>query len=346
MKNKTQWIAAIGLSAGLLLAGCAPQDDSVMKIGEYEMTDNELYSLLVKEPMGNGYTYGERIVEQHMVQQLLEMEYGDRVSDAMIQESLDEMISMYGGEEGYEEFLSSEGFTHEYMESNARNSLLYDIALHESFPVDEDELREMFDRQIPVGTRVAHILVEEEKTAHTLIDALEEGADFAELVHEYSLDEASIANDGQYTIVQGDFDPAFEEASLNLKRDEFTREPVQTAHGYHIIQSVSEGVERSFEQSRDALESSWYRQLFEMNEFIYEIIIYDLVEKYESDIVISSDQMGGIVDRILNEKPSNEPIMDTPEPEDEIEILFESNDEEELKEFLENEFSDFDDEDA
>lgn len=343
MKPSRKWLTALTLTAGLLITGCNnTEDQTVLQVGENVLTDEELYDTLIQEPMGGGYTYGERIVKQHMVALLLEMEYGDQVTPEMVEQHIQEAIDVRGGEEEYDAYLAEEGFTREYMETNARNALLYDIALYTRFPVDEDELQEMFERQIPVGTRVAHILVEEKALAESIIEQLEDGADFNELLKEHTLDEGSISRDGQYTIVRGSFYPTFKEASLALKRDEITSEPIKSDEGYHVIKSISEGSVRTFEQSKETLIQAWYRQLFEKNEVVYETIVYDLVEKHEAAITIASDRVGDIVQRILADKPSDEPIMDTPEAEEDIEILFQGDSVEEFEEFLESEFEDMD----
>ncbi|QQS40985.1 MAG: peptidylprolyl isomerase [Acidobacteriota bacterium] len=77
---------------------------------------------------------------------------------------------------------------------------------------------------------------EKRKKAEDLIKRINEGADFAELAKEFSEDPGSKDNGGLYEdISKGQFVPEFESAALALEPGQVTKEPVKTAHGFHVI---------------------------------------------------------------------------------------------------------------
>ncbi len=83
--------------------------------------------------------------------------------------------------------------------------------------------------------KVAHILVEDEAAAKDIINKLNGGADFAELAKENSKD-GSAANGGDLGyFTKDEVVPEFAEAAFATKDGEYTKEPVKTAFGYHII---------------------------------------------------------------------------------------------------------------
>ena len=79
------------------------------------------------------------------------------------------------------------------------------------------------------------------KEAEKIIKELDDGADFAELAKKYSDDEATAKNGGSL----GQFSPddmveQFAAAVKELKVNEYTKEPVKTTYGYHIILKTAE----------------------------------------------------------------------------------------------------------
>ncbi len=105
----------------------------------------------------------------------------------------------------------------------------------------EAELRAEFESQLAstplVEYHARHILVSSEENAQKVIQQLQGGADFARLAKTVSADKGSAAKGGDLDW----FSPAsmvqpFANAVATLKKGEYTKSPVQTQFGWHVIQ--------------------------------------------------------------------------------------------------------------
>lgn len=116
--------------------------------------------------------------------------------------------------------------------------------------------------------RLSHILVASEDEAREIIAALDAGQPFSELAREHSLDPVSKVNGGELGFVaEGAIMPEIEAAVAALEAGEFTREPVRTAFGYHVVllEEVRSSPPPAFEavepQLRQSLEAAAERRL-------------------------------------------------------------------------------------
>ncbi len=107
-------------------------------------------------------------------------------------------------------------------------------------PVTDEELKAEYDSKVAAekGTeyKARHILVKTEAEAKKLIAELDKGADFAKLANKNSLDAKESQNGGDL----GWFSAAqmvapFSEAVAALEKGKYTKEPVKTQFGYHVI---------------------------------------------------------------------------------------------------------------
>ena len=119
--------------------------------------------------------------------------------------------------------------------------------------VSDEDVQKYYDNDMKGDMRVSHILItadytddntEEEiqdaknkalETAREVITKLENGEAFEELAKTYSKD-SSAENGGDIGIItDSDTEPEFYEAAKKLNVGEYTKEPVETKYGYHII---------------------------------------------------------------------------------------------------------------
>jgi peptidyl-prolyl cis-trans isomerase C len=107
--------------------------------------------------------------------------------------------------------------------------------------VSDEEVKALYDKQVAAfepaeEIRASHILVETEEKAKELIAELDSGADFAELAKANSTDAGSGANGGDLDFFgRGRMVPVFEEAAFALEPGTYTKTPVQSEFGWHII---------------------------------------------------------------------------------------------------------------
>jgi len=109
-----------------------------------------------------------------------------------------------------------------------------------SKPPTDDDLKAEYERQVAglpkVEYHASHILVKEEQVAKDVIAQLGKGAKFADLAKKLSIDPGSGKNGGDLNWFTPDKMVApFSEAVAKLQKGEYTKTPVQTQFGWHVI---------------------------------------------------------------------------------------------------------------
>jgi peptidyl-prolyl cis-trans isomerase C len=107
--------------------------------------------------------------------------------------------------------------------------------------VSDADVKARYDKEVagfapPEELRARHILVKTKEEAEDIIKQLNAGGDFAKLATEKSQDPGSAAKGGDLDYFSaGDMVAPFEEAAQKLQIGEYTKEPVQTQFGFHVI---------------------------------------------------------------------------------------------------------------
>jgi peptidyl-prolyl cis-trans isomerase C len=133
--------------------------------------------------------------------------------------------------------------------------------------VTEAALRERYDAMVaafPAGEEVnaRHILMENEDDARAVIAALDEGGDFAELAGEKSIGPTSSRGGDLGYFSRDQMVPEFSEAAFALETGAYTKDPVKTQFGWHVIlledrrNQAPPTFEASEEQLREEVERS------------------------------------------------------------------------------------------
>jgi len=96
-----------------------------------------------------------------------------------------------------------------------------------------------------------HILVTDEATARALLAQIQQGADFAQLALQYSLDGSTAPTGGDLDWVsRGDLlQPEVEDAIFALEPGQISPEPVKSSLGYHIVQVLEKVEDRPLSQA-------------------------------------------------------------------------------------------------
>ena len=109
-----------------------------------------------------------------------------------------------------------------------------------------------------------HILVSALDEAEAIVERLNEGEDFAAIAKELSTDEGSKINGGDLGwFGRGRMVPEFENAAYALENIGDISEPVQTVHGWHIIQLLGKGTNPVDERTHETLKTTFFNEWLE-----------------------------------------------------------------------------------
>lgn len=125
--------------------------------------------------------------------------------------------------------------------ATVRNSLLSQAALQDYLkanPVTDAEIKTEYDTKMAnMGEeyKARHILVKAEEEAKKIIAELEKGGDFQELAKKHSIDPMGSEGGDLGWFTADRMVPPFSEAVVALENGKFSKEPVQTQFGWHVI---------------------------------------------------------------------------------------------------------------
>lgn len=314
-------LAMIGLSSTLLLTACANDgvsgSDTVMEIGDYKMTTQEFYEKMRDTPFTDGLTLGEAILEEQIIRQVFEEEYGSKVTDKDIDEEFEIVKKGFEDEEHFQETLSVQDLTEDELKEDIRMSLLVLEAFKNKVEFTDEEVEEFYEDMIPEGKVVRHILVEDEETIKEVQQKLEDGENFADLVKEYSEDLGSSEDGGEYELVKGRYIQEFEDTALELELNEVS-DIVESDFGYHIIELIEDAEKESLEDSRDNILNELYREAIQNQPEVYEEIIFETIDNHKESITIHEESIKGLVEKVLTRL---EPIEMSYEDEEDYELM-------------------------
>jgi peptidyl-prolyl cis-trans isomerase C len=126
---------------------------------------------------------------------------------------------------------------------NARNTILTQADLQnflKTNPVTDADLKKEYDSKVGGSNateyKASHILVKTEDEAKKLIADLDKGAKFADLANKNSLDAKESQNGGELGwFAAGQMVEPFSDAVAKLEKGKYSKTPVKTQFGYHII---------------------------------------------------------------------------------------------------------------
>lgn len=125
--------------------------------------------------------------------------------------------------------------------ATVRNSLLSQAALQDYLkanPVTDEEIKAEYDSKMAnMGEeyKASHILVKTEDEAKKIIAELEKGGDFKALAKKHSIDPMGSEGGDLGWFTPDRMVPPFSEAVIALENGKFSKEPVQTQFGWHVI---------------------------------------------------------------------------------------------------------------
>ena len=200
----------------------------------------------------------------------------------------EEMIEYYGFED--------EKAMKEYLILNYRRDKAVNNYISKN--LKDSEIKEYYDSDIYGDIRAKHILIgvttsdkdtdkeKEEKdkkakaTAEEVIKKLKDGEKFEELAKKYSTDTATAKNGGDLGFFShGDMVTEFDKAAYALKKGEYTKEPIKTTYGYHIILKVDEKEKPKLEKVKSTILETLAKEKLQNDATLY----YDALDGIRKD---------------------------------------------------------------
>ena len=149
-------------------------------------------------------------------------------------------------------------------------------------PLSKDRALELLEHDITVYMLHPGNAEEMVFEAEDIIKQLDDGADFAELAKEYSTDTATAQQGGELGYFTADqMITEFSDAAFALEPGEYTKEPVETSYGYHVI--LCEDKKAAHHQSFDEVKDELTEQLTDQE---VQTKYYDAMSALQEDATI------------------------------------------------------------
>lgn len=280
MKNKKLTLLGVTMCSVLLLTtGCGEVaklkdgKEVVGKIKGYTVTAEDLYAELKEQ--GGSRVFVNMIDDYIANKEIKSNEDAEDYANSQI-EAYKSQYEQQG--QDFNEVLVSSGYKNE---QQFRDELILSYKkdkVVENYLKDEltdDEIQNYYDENIFGDMTVRHILIKPDtetdasdedqekaeekakKEAENIIKKLDKGEKFEDLAKEYSEDEGTKEDGGLLENFSKDsVVTEFWDASVKLKDGEYTKEPVKSEYGYHVILRVSQKAKPKLKEVKDTIEET------------------------------------------------------------------------------------------
>lgn len=302
-------IACLGLCL-LLVTGCG-------KIATLQNGEEAVVSLEKKAAISVDELYTE-LKDSYGITKLIDMidkiilnkEYADEDEDKKeyVEDSIAQLKIYYPDEEEFLQVIqnyygvSSEEAFIEFLELNyLKEKAVTDFA---KTKVSKKEVSKYYKDTLVGDIKASHILIKPEtkddmtseekikaeeaaqKKAEDLIKKLKSSKDlakdFAALAEEHSDDTGSAANGGDLGFFnKGEMVSEFEDAAYKLKDNQYTKTPVKTTHGYHIIFKTETKAKPSLEDATEDIKEVLAKEKIMQNPTYQIDALTELRKKYD-----------------------------------------------------------------
>ncbi|MBW8445141.1 MAG: peptidylprolyl isomerase [Arenimonas sp.] len=145
--------------------------------------------------------------------------------------------------------------------------------------VTEDDVKARYEKEIaalPKQEEVSarHILVKTEEEAKAIIADLDAGKDFIELAKEKSTDPNKSEGGDLGYFTKGRMVPEFEEVAFAMEKGTYTKTPVKTQFGFHVIK---------LEDKRDAAPPAYETVAQQVRQLVMRDKYLEIIEKAKAE---------------------------------------------------------------
>ena len=323
MKNK-KWFLALAalLVVTTLTTGCGQKaelkDGSqvAVKLDGIKITADEYYN----EIKGINIATLVDMIDH----QLFDKKYGktDEEND-QVEEQIKSLKDQYGSNEDTYNAVLRQYFgvqSEDELEDMLRLEFRRNAAINDFIEknIKDKEIEKYYENDIYGEVKASHILItpsvsedattdekkkaEDEalKEAKKIIKELKNGKKFADLAKKYSKDEASASNGGDL----GYFDlnemvDEFSDAVKELKVDEYTKEPVKSSFGYHIILKTGEKEKPKLKDVKDKILETLREEKLNEDPSLYYKALVDIRE--EKNIKWKDDEIKKQYNKLMDQ---------------------------------------------
>jgi len=292
MKNKKLILCIFSILAiSLFATGCKQ---------EIEIKDGSKVAVKLDGVKITATEYYEEIKENNVAvlvdmidKQLLEKDFPTTdEEDEQIESQMKQLKENYSDEDTYNQLLT------QYFGVNSEEELEEVLRLeykrneavekYVSDHITDKEINKYYKDEIYGEVKASHIIIipsvsddadEDEikeaeaealKTAKKVIKELNNGGDFAKLAKKYSQEEATASKGGDLGYFQLDeMASEFSDAVKELKKNEYTKEPVKTQYGYHVILKTGEKEKPELKDVKDEIKEKLTSQKLNSDVTLY-----------------------------------------------------------------------------
>jgi Parvulin-like peptidyl-prolyl isomerase len=232
-------VLAVLLIASLLLHAYGNRGggsgEAVAVVNGVSITKDELFEEMAAY---GGASVLDDLIRREVIRQGIE-EAGTSATDEEVQARMESFAEPYGSMEAFLEELAYYGYSDELIREQVATQIKIEKIVGTDVDVTDEEIAEYFEQNRssfdkPETVRASHILVETREEAESLLAQLEDGADFAALAAEHSLDEATRESGGDLGgFARGEMEEDFEETAFGLEVGGTAI--AETSYGFHVV---------------------------------------------------------------------------------------------------------------
>lgn len=271
MKKKILGGAVLALGLVLLTTGCGKTklkngEEVAIKVNGENITADTLYNELREK-------YAKYLIINDIDKKIFDTIYKN---DEEIEQQVNEQYEYYESQysqsgTSLEEVIKNYGYKNvnefkDELRLNIQRSKAVDDYLKDN--IKDSEIQKYYDENYVGDISAKHILIKVKASdsdeglsdeealnkANDLISKLNDGADFSELAKENSDDTGSASNGGDLGYFnKGQMVQEFEDAAYSLGVNEYTKEPVKTTYGYHIILKTGEKEKKALNDAKEEI---------------------------------------------------------------------------------------------
>jgi peptidyl-prolyl cis-trans isomerase C len=243
-------------------APAATESEVLATVNGKNITEEDVQTLYASLPAQYRQAPFEFIKEQ-LLQQLISMEV---ISQAAETENM-------GGDKEFQDRMDA--VRTQLMQEYYITKKIDELVTDELLKAEYDKLVADFTPEEQLHAR--HILLKTEEEANDIIKLLDDGGDFEELAKEYSTGPSGPNGGDLGYFTKQSMVPEFADAAFDLNTGEYTKEPVKTQFGYHVIKS---------EDKRNTEAPSYEEKETELRSKVSNSVIEKLLEELRADASI------------------------------------------------------------